>query len=52
LLGTTAAEALNWLETHGITMISDTDTATIVTSSIENGQTLALTGRWSESGQS
>ncbi|KAK2181199.1 hypothetical protein NP493_407g05030 [Ridgeia piscesae] len=40
---TTAAEALNWLETHGITMISDTDTATIVTSSIENGQTLALT---------
>ena len=41
---TTAAEALSWLEQHGITMISSSDSPTLVTSSVEGGQTLALTG--------
>ena len=41
---TTAAEALNWLETHGITMISTNETPTMVGSSLESGQILTLTG--------
>lgn len=42
---TTAAETLNWLETHGITMVSNdsSDNSTMVTSAIESGQILQLT---------
>ncbi|ELT89609.1 hypothetical protein CAPTEDRAFT_190414 [Capitella teleta] len=40
---TTAAETLQWLETHGITMISSSDNSTIVSSSLESGQNLILT---------
>ena len=41
---TTAAEALNWLETHGITMISSNDSESVVTTAIQEGQTITLTG--------
>ena len=43
---TTAAEsALNWLETHGITMISTSENPSISSSSLaETGTTLTLTG--------
>ena len=44
-LASTASDALNWLETHGITMISGNDAQTFVSSQMESGQTLALTGR-------
>lgn len=37
-----AAEALQWLETHGITMLPS-DNSTIVASALDSGQTIALT---------
>lgn len=40
---TKAEDALNWLETHGITMISADDNQSIVSSAVECGQTLKLT---------
>lgn len=42
--GATHTEALSWLETHGITMISPGDDASLVASTLEGGQTLVLTG--------
>lgn len=41
--GATHTEALSWLETHGITMISPGDDASLVASTLEGGQTLVLT---------
>lgn len=40
---TTHTEALSWLETHGITMMSSGDDASLVASTLEGGQTLVLT---------
>lgn len=43
---TTAADTLNWLETQGITMISNdssSDNSTMISSAIESGQILQLT---------
>lgn len=37
-----AAETLQWLEQHGITMLSG-DNSTIITSALESGQTISLT---------
>lgn len=45
MIGPSAAEAWNWLETHGITMISAADAPTMVSTSLESGQTLTLTGQ-------
>lgn len=39
---TSTAEAMNWLESQGITMISTTD-GNIITSAVESGQTITLT---------
>ncbi|XP_064470978.1 GA-binding protein subunit beta-1-like [Ornithodoros turicata] len=38
----TSTEAVQWLETHGITMLP-TDNSTIVASALEGGQTISLT---------
>lgn len=40
--GVSAAETLQWLEQHGITMLSG-DNSTIITSALESGQTISLT---------
>ena len=44
LTASTASETMNWLETHGITMISGNDPHTFVSSQIDSGHTLTLTG--------
>lgn len=40
---TTTADAVNWLESQGITMISASDGG-LITSAVESGQTITLTG--------
>lgn len=39
-----STEAVQWLETHGITMLP-ADNSTIVASALEGGQTISLTGK-------
>lgn len=42
-VGTSTSDAINWLESQGITMISTSD-GNIITSAVESGQTITLTG--------
>ena len=42
---TSSAEAVNWLESQGITMISATADGGLITSAVESGQTITLTGQ-------
>ena len=46
ILDTSTADAMNWLESQGITMISTSD-GNIITSAVESGQTITLTGMFS-----
>lgn len=43
IAGSNTSDAINWLESQGITMISTSD-GNIITSAVESGQTITLTG--------